>query len=104
MTDIVDARAVKFCNEQIRPLSDQVVATFYRSQSVLDLWMADPALQAAFATDADVVQDGAVNDGRTVIDAAAVKAFMTSVAELNGYFRANNQSKLNSVLKTAVRV
>jgi len=56
MADITDPQALKFVNEQIRPLAEALRAVKARSDAALVDWYA--GLDALFPNDASPVQDG----------------------------------------------
>jgi hypothetical protein len=68
MADIVNAQAVRFCNEKARPLADLIEKTRRTAeQFALDIVTEFEANTSGNAN-GDTIIDGAATDGRQVID------------------------------------
>lgn len=61
MADITDPQAIKFVNEQIRPIAEQLRALKAQSSALLVDWYA--GLNTKFPNDASPVQDGRDAEG-----------------------------------------
>lgn len=101
MADISDTQAIKFANEQIRPLADAMGASYKHMKTTLAFWDAK-SVSSLFPNDASLVIDGSASDGRTPIVGADVNALITIVRSLVGAMEANNNAALNQVIKIAV--
>lgn len=95
--------AIKFCNETIRPLAEQLAFAYYDARRVLDAWNATGA-STLFPAGGGAVQDNAASDGRPPITADDVLALIARLTDLTADYEANTRAKLNSVLKPSVRI
>ena len=103
MADIDNAQAVRFCNEQIRILADVLLSAVRTAQNVREYYYAHPELGDLFyAGIADNVADGSETDGRPIITGNDVMGLITRADELNADYSANNNAKLNTLLRVAV--
>jgi hypothetical protein len=100
---INDASAVRFANEQLRPMADELARTYYQAQRLLNNWFATQ-MGDKFPVDGGVVEDGSDVDGRTPITGNDVQLLMSRVSELVTDYEASSNAKLNTVLKPAVNV
>src|SRR6476620_11032360 len=77
---IDDPRAVRFCNEGIRPEADSLAQAYFAAKNLLQIW-GSQRLDTLIPPDpAAVVSDGAPADGRSVISGALVQGMMQFVA------------------------
>lgn len=100
---ITDPNAVRFVSDHLRPMADKLASTYYEAHEVLNLWNATQ-MGLEFPVDGGDVEDGAHDDGRTVINGNDVQLMMARVQELVTDMEANNNAKLNTVLKPSVNV
>ena len=98
---ITDVEAVRFANEQIRPVADKLAQFYYLAKSVRDQWFAR-GMAARFPNTTDVVEDGSAKDGRPRITGADVNNLITRLDEIVTSFEAGSNAKLNTVLNVAV--
>lgn len=101
MADITNAEAVKFCNEEIRPLADQYAQLYWACKTVAEAWAAR-GMGTLIPNTADVIVDGSATDGRAQITGAKVNTFATSVTALIGDLEASANAKLNILHQIAV--
>jgi len=79
MADITDTQAIKFVNEQIRPLAEAMQALDYRIQACLTQWYASAS--ALFPVDADaILQDGREAEGVSRLSGNDVVLLVTQLA------------------------
>lgn len=102
---ITDPKAVRFCNEQIRPSCDKLTQFYWFIKAVKQEYLATPGLATAIPSSAsEVVADGADTDGRTQITGADVQAALTHLNTLIASLEANNAAMLNLFHKIAVNI
>jgi hypothetical protein len=104
--DITDPFVVKFCTGQVRPLADQFISLYNNVKRVKDIWAAlnigskIPTAPTAPDTE-DRIRDGADTDGRPVINAALVSAFIAAFDQYTGALEAGDSYLLHQILKIA---
>ena len=103
MANITDVAAIKFSNEQIRPLADMLASLYYRAKTVVDDWNAT-TMSGKIPNTTDVLIDGAAEDGRTIINGIDATAIITRAQEFITDYEAGSKAKLNTVNKVAVNV
>lgn len=82
MAAIVDPIAIKFSNEQVRPLAEQLRALMVKITSVETDWFA--GINTKFPNDASVVTDNRTAEGVSILTGADVNSFMsTAIAMRN---------------------
>ncbi len=95
-------QAVRICNEKIRTLADKAgqfynLCKAYQAEAQAEGW---PTMFTGGA--ANVISDGAAEDGRAVITDADVASFITFIgSQITAYEAASNANR-NLVLKIAV--
>ncbi len=100
---IDNPQAVRFCNEQVRILADTLLTALRTAEAVREFYYAHPDLGTLFYQNAsEVVEDGSATDGRPRMTGNDVLALITRADELSADYRANNNAKLNTVLRAAV--
>ena len=82
MANITDPQVIKFCNEVVRPLADKLIGVDAVITAETITWVAEVAPSLASAADADIVDDGASEDGRTPLTKADIINFVTQLAAL----------------------
>ena len=79
MADITSPEAIKFANEQVRPLAEAMQALDYRIQACLTQWYATAS--ALFPVDAEaMLQDGREADGVSRLSGNDVVLLITQLA------------------------
>lgn len=101
MADITNAEAVRFCNEKVRPLADVATRYYYASKALVNEWNATD-MTSKIPNTADVVMDGSAVDGRSPITGANVVGLKNAVAAFVADLEANNNAKLNVLLRIEV--
>jgi hypothetical protein len=101
MPAITNTQAVRFCNEQIRPLADLYAQLYFREKAVAAAWVAQ-GMGTLIPNTADLVSDGAATDGRAQITGAMVNTFAGLVVTMTGDVEAASNAKLNTLLQIAV--
>ncbi len=99
---ITDPSAVKFCNETIRPLADQLVQLYYHGKVAQQQFIAK-GLGSLIPNDSTVVSDGSTTDGRTPITGFDANVVLSWVGAFIQGMEANTNLELNQVGKVAVR-
>jgi len=98
---ITNLVAIKFSNEQLRPMADLLGQTYHSAKKLLDTWAAIDGA-TLFPKTADVIEDGAAGDGRVVITGNMVNAIITNLQALVTDFEATGGVKLAAILKVGV--
>jgi hypothetical protein len=104
MALISDPTVVAFCNQVVRPIADRMVGMKATIDIEAATWTAtiNPIL-AGFA-DGDTIDDGADQDGRTVLTKSDIVDFVTEMnafkAQLDapGVFDTVNKPKVNTLM------
>jgi len=103
MAIINNPQAVRFCNEQVRVIADALLSAFRTAQAVREYYYAHPELGNMFySNQQDAVEDGSTSDGRSIITGNDVLLIITRADELVADLTANNNAKLNTLLRVAV--
>jgi hypothetical protein len=71
MADITDPEAIRFVNEEIRPLCESARALAARIDSMKDRW--DAGISDIFANNEDVLIDGRADKGVSVLTSLNIK-------------------------------
>ncbi len=101
MADITNPQAVKFTNEQARPMADLYAQAYYALKSLSDVWDAQNIV-TIIPNAPDVIIDGSASDGRAAITGAMVNGLVTNAKAFVADLEANSKLKLNGLLKIAV--
>lgn len=100
---IDNAQAVRFCNEQVRILADILTSALRTAQNVREFYYAHPELGTIFTDGiSEEVSDGSQTDGRPIITGNDVLAIITRADEMNTDYSADNNAKLNTLLRVMV--
>lgn len=102
MPDITNPEAVRFCNERIRRVADQLAQTYYLAKEVHQEWTANNMGTIIAYNDASLVVDGSAADGRHPISGIDANSLMNRLGEFVADYEANDAAKLNTVLAVAV--
>jgi len=97
---LTDAEVVKFSNERIHPIADELAQLYFRAKAIQAEYQA-AGLEKKFV-DGEVLADGSATDGRHPILGQDVKAVMSLIDAYVVDFESGLNAKLNSVLKVAV--
>lgn len=103
MPDITNPQAVRFSNEEIRPLADAYATLYFAAKRVEAEWTAQN-IGALIPNTADVIIDGSATDGRAEITGAKVNGLINAVAALVADLEANTNLKRDVLLQIAVNV
>lgn len=100
MADIVNTEAIRYANEIVRPLAEEMRALDYRIQAALTTWYA--TIAAVVPVDADaVLQDGREADGVSRLTGNDINLL---VAQLAAYKTAMDGAGVRNVIaKPTVR-
>src|SRR5690348_15835710 len=101
MANITDPTAIKFSNEQIRPIADRFMKLYYASKAASADWTAK-GLGALFPNDSSLVVDGSATDGRTPITGGDVNIIVSHLNTLIADLEASSNLKRNQIDKVAV--
>lgn len=75
MAGIVDPIAIKFSNEQVRPLAEQLRALMVKITSAETDWFA--GINTKFPNDTSIVTDNRVAEGVSVLTGADINSLMS---------------------------
>lgn len=98
---ITNPQAVKFSNEQARPMADLYAQLYYALKTLTDTWDAQ-VISSVITNTSDVIEDGFATDGRASITGAMVTGLITNAKAFCADLEANTKLKLNGLLKIAV--
>lgn len=101
MPEITDPQAIKFCNEQIRPIADRFMQLYWAGKSAAADFTADD-LAGLFPNDDSIVVDGSAQDGRTPITGADVNIMLSHINAYAADMEATSNLKRNQIDKVAV--
>lgn len=101
MADITNVQAITFCNQQVRPMADLLSQTYFTAKSIVEFWNAN-SMSALIPNTTQIIDDGAVIDGRQIITGIAATAIITECMNLITSFEANTNAILNQVKEVAV--
>jgi len=101
MADITNPQAVRFSNEDIRPMADKLAQAYYAAKMFLNEWAAQE-IGTLIPNTNDVIIDGSVSDGRASIDGSKVNGLHGYLTLFVADLEANNNLKLNVLLQIAV--
>ena len=79
MADITSTEVIKFCNEVVRPLSEELRSLDHRVQSALTQWYATISAQVPVDAEA-IVQDGREVEGTSRLSGNDVTLLITQIA------------------------
>jgi|SRR6185437_615438 len=100
MPNVIDPSAIQFCNQNIRPVADQIAQLQTTLAVTLAAWSAK-GMGAMIPNDSSVIEDGSPADGRTPLQGADVNALIALLTTLQGMATGQN-SAMPTVLKIAV--
>lgn len=100
MPNVSDPTAIKFCNENIRPVADQIAQLQTTLAVTLAAWSAK-GMANLIPNDTSVIEDGSPADGRTSLTGVDINAFIGLLETLQGMATGQN-SQMPTVLKIAV--
>jgi len=98
---ITNPRAVSFSNEKIRTAADKLAQAYYTAKAVMQEYYAEN-LGELYTPLGDTIEDGSLTDGRKRITANDALLLITRCSDLVADMEANNNAKLNTVLKVSV--
>jgi hypothetical protein len=101
MADITNPQAVRFSNEDIRPMADKLAQAYYAAKVFLNEWSAQ-GIGTLIPNTNDVIMDGSDTDGRAAIDGAKINGLQGYLATFVADLEANGNLKLNVLLQIAV--
>ncbi len=99
-----DVEAIRFSNEKIRPLCDQMVRSYRLMKTIAQMWTAKD-LARLFPAEGLPIADGSIGpspDGRTPITSADVRNVIAFCLRVNGAIELGDGTILNQLLKVAV--
>jgi len=89
------------CNTKFRPLADRV-GQLYNLSKALQAEAVAEGWVALFPTSAEVIDDGAALDGRTLITFADIASFITDISSFVTDMETAGNARRNRALKIAV--
>ena len=99
---IENKQAVLFSNEHLRRFADLYSGAYQAAKQIQVQWLSD-GMAAIIPDDAaEEFDDGAHEDGRSIVDGAEAHALKAAADELIGEFEANNSLTLMVVAKYSV--
>lgn len=101
MANIVDTSAIKFSNEQMRPVADMLMKVYWLSKAAAADWTAK-GFGTLIPNDSSPMSDGAGTDGRTPITGADLNVLLAHMATFVTDFEATSAIKRNQINKVAV--
>jgi len=94
-------QAVRFCNEKVRPLANDLAQLYYRSKRFLDQWNGQ-GMSALINNDAgETMDDNATEDGRPIASGNSCHNMYNRAAGIVVDFEASGSAKLNTILAIA---
>lgn len=101
---ITNPTAVRFANDQARPMADRLAKAYYAAKQIVNNWNAQQLAGLLPPGSATVIDDGSSTDGRSPISADAVYGIVLRAQALIDDLEANGAAKLTSILAVAVNV
>lgn len=98
---IDNVQAVRFCNEKVRPLADELARAYFRAKAVAAEWYANN-MGAIIPVDGGLVVDGSATDGRPPITGNDATNIIVRATELIADYEASTNAKLNTIMKVQV--
>lgn len=98
MPDITSPQAVRFCNEDVRPLADVMVGAYDSLKAFVAEWDAN-GLGAIITNTVDMIADNSDQDGRYQITGAKVNSMYTAANSLITWFETGTPTRI-SILRT----
>ena len=98
MADINSPKAIKFCNEMVRPLADELIRFAYNARRVKDRYTAIGG-QVLIPNDASPLMDGATTSGIPEVTGADVNVALGILDGVLTALEANNKLQLIQLLK-----
>lgn len=98
---ITDPTAIRFANERIRPMADQLLRAYYQSKLLINDWNAQGMAQR-IPNREDLIMDGHDRDGRSPITGAQATNIIVRAMEYVESMEADNNAKLNTLSAVAV--
>ena len=98
MAENSDPQVVKFANEEIRSVANDLVSLYWRAQRVVQAYNSTgigAKIAAAGAT--ELVSDGSVSDGRTRIDGNDILNIITALQQFVLYIENGAVTRANRV-------
>ena len=98
MPENSNPQVVKFSNEQIRTVADDLYQLYWKAKSVVQNYTSDGiGALVTTAGDAELIADGSVSDGRTRITGNDLKNLITALSELIDYVEGGTVTTANRV-------
>jgi hypothetical protein len=101
---IESPEAIRFSNEQIRPMADRLAKCYYAAKQLVNNWNDQNLASVLPPGDATVVDDGSATDGRHPISADNAYGIVLQANALVTSMEASNGANLAAVLLAAVNV
>lgn len=98
---ITDPNAIKFSNEQMRPIADRFMQLYWAAKQAAADWTSK-GLGALITNDASAVADGSATDGRTQITGADLNVLLSHLNTFVADLEASSNLKRNQIQKVAV--
>lgn len=102
MAAITDGQAVGFSNGIARVYADMQLSAYNTAKRVVHEWYSQPRLGTLLTNNGDTIEDGSPADGRKPATAGDVKLIINRAEDLIADLEANNNAKLNTLLKISV--
>lgn len=100
MAQITDAEAIRFVNEQIRPLAEQLRDLNALLQNAKGVWIGG-GLNMIFATASDTIEDGREAEGVSRLTVGDVSALVSEISAILNRF--GGEGVMDIIRKPCVR-
>ena len=100
MPDITNPEAVRFSNEKLRVAANMLVDVYEFTRAAKDEWLAND-IASVLPNTPDAIDDGADTDGRHIATGERAHAIIDLLVELLANYEANDNAKLNALLRMA---
>lgn len=98
---ITHPQAIRFANEEVRRIADLEAQLYFAAKAFLAEWTAQ-GIAALIPNTAEVLTDGALQDGRAEINGAKVNGLVSYLTARAADLEASGNQKLNVLLQIAV--
>ena len=102
MADITDPEVIKFSNDEIRPISDQILRLYYNSATLRDGVIATGIMSKIPNSPTDDIIDGSTEDGRHPITGEDVNNVTEFLQSFLGFMEADGNKYVNEINRVAV--
>ena len=101
MSNINDAQAIRFSNEEMRKFADLLSGAYQQAKAIQIKWVAE-GIAAKFPNTTDAVDDGAAIDGRTIITGSDINNLKATADALVTLLEQNGLEHQITVVRCSV--